>query len=139
MALELRLDYDRGVPIYRQIYEAVVAALATGELDRGEQLPTIHELANRLEINPNTVARAYRELEADGYIVGKRGVGTFPAGDEPAPAQPADRQAGREQRDSRGQDREQVLRGIFERAWAEATRHRIGLSEFRAYFRKAEP
>jgi GntR family transcriptional regulator len=125
VALELRLDYDRGIPIYRQIYEAVVAALATGALDHGEQLPTIHELAGQLEINPNTVARAYRELESDGYIVGKRGVGTFPvaAGDEPAP--PA--------------ERAHVLRGIFERAWAEAARHRIGIDELRAYFRKAKP
>jgi GntR family transcriptional regulator len=126
VALELRLDYDRGVPIYRQIYEAVVTALATGALNRGEQLPTIHELASRLEINPNTVARAYRELEAGGYIVGKRGVGTFPAEEEQAGApSPADR--GR------------VLRGIFERAWAEAARHRIDLSELRAYFLKARP
>jgi GntR family transcriptional regulator len=126
VALEVSLDYDRGVPIYRQIVEAVVSALATGALQRGEQLPTIHELAARLEVNPNTVARAYRELEQDGYIAGKRGVGTFPAegGDPPA---------------ANGAQREQVLRGIFERAWAEAARHRIGLSELRAYFRKAQP
>ena len=121
MALDLRLDYDRGVPVYRQIYEAVVAALAEGRLDRGEQLPTIHELAGRLEINPNTVARAYRELERDGYIIGKRGVGTFST--EPDEAPPADRR--------------QVLRGIFDRALAEAARHRIGVDELREYFRKA--
>ena len=126
MALEVSLDYDRGVPIYRQIYEAVVSALATGALLRDEQLPTIHELAAQLEVNPNTVARAYRELEQGGYIAGKRGVGTFPAG-------PGDRPAGS------GADRVQVLRGIFERAWAEAARHRISLSELRAYFRKAQP
>jgi GntR family transcriptional regulator len=125
VALELRLDYDRGIPIYRQIYEAVVAALASGALDRGEQLPTIHELAGQLEINPNTVARAYRELESDGYITAKRGVGTFPAssGEQAAPSA----------------DRSSILRGIFERAWAEATRHRIGIDELRAYFRKAKP
>ena len=126
MALEVKLDYDRGIPIYRQIVEAVVSALATGALDRGAQLPTIHELAARLEVNPNTVARAYRELEQDGYIAGKRGVGTFPAEAGDAPAATA-------------ADREQVLRGIFERAWAEAARHRIGLPELRAYFRKAQP
>ena len=125
MALELRLDYDRGIPIYRQIYEAVVAALATGALDHGEQLPTIHELAARLEVNPNTVARAYGELERDGYIVGKRGVGTFPAPNGEDAAGPA--------------HRERLLRGIFERAWAEAARHRIGIDELRAYFRKAKP
>ena len=127
MALVLRLDYDRGIPIYRQIYEAVVAALATGALDRGEQLPTIHELAGQLEINPNTVARAYRELESDGYIVGKRGVGTFPAGEGDEPAAPPSALRAR------------VLRSIFERAWAEAARHRIGIDELRAYFRKAQP
>ena len=110
------------MPIYRQIYEAVMTALAGGRLDRGEQLPTIHELASQLEINPNTVARAYRELERDGYIVGKRGVGTFSteAGQAPPPA-----------------DRRQVLRGIFERALAEAARHRISVDELREYFRKA--
>jgi len=123
VGLDLRLDYDRGVPIYRQIYEAVVAALAGGALERGEQLPTIHELAGRLEVNPNTVARAYRELERDGYIAGKRGVGTFSteAGEEPQPAF----------------DRGQVLRAIFERALAEAARYRIGIDELREYFRKA--
>jgi GntR family transcriptional regulator len=138
VGLDLRLDYDRGIPIYRQIYEAVVDALSGGGLDRGEQLPTIHELAGRIEVNPNTVARAYRELERDGYIIGKRGVGTFstdaalaeapPRAESPPPAEkppPA--------------ERERVLRGIFERAWAEAARYRIGVDELREYFRKALP
>jgi DNA-binding transcriptional regulator YhcF (GntR family) len=50
MPLELALDYDRGVPVYRQIYEAVLSALASGELEKAEQLPTIHELAGAPEI-----------------------------------------------------------------------------------------
>lgn len=83
MPLELDIDYDRGVPVYRQIYEAVITALASGALDREEQLPTIHELAHQLEINPNTVARAYRELEQAGHIVAHRGRGTFPAAEQP--------------------------------------------------------
>lgn len=121
MPLRILLDYDRGLPVYRQIYEAVVSALAAGNLDRDEQLPTIHDLAAELEINPNTVARAYRELESDGYIVGKRGVGTFPA---EAPAVSAT-------------DRESILRSIFDRAVAEAARYRIGIDEIVRYFRKA--
>src|SRR5687768_4669138 len=109
MPLDLRIDYDRGVPVYRQIYEAVTAALASGTLARDEQLPTIHELAQRLSINPNTVARAYRELDQDGYIVSHRGVGTFPSEEKAVSAT----------------DKQRALRTIFDRAIAEASRHGI--------------
>jgi GntR family transcriptional regulator len=125
MPLRVQLDYDRGVPIYRQIYEAARAALASGALLRDEQLPTIHDLARQLEVNPNTVARAYRELERDGYIVGKRGLGTFPAERPPPP---------------RRSDRTALLRSIFERAVADGARHDIGADEIVAYFlRRARP
>lgn len=123
MPLDVALDYDRGIPVYRQIYEAVTSALASGELNKDEQLPTIHELAGNLDVNPNTVARAYRELERDGYIVGKRGVGTFPA-------EPAD--------DAPRIDRESILRDIFDRAIAEGARYRIGAAEIIRYFKKAK-
>lgn len=121
MPLDVRIDYDRGVPVYRQIYEAVTAALATGALANDEQLPTIHELASRLAINPNTVARAYRELDQDGYIVSHRGVGTFPA---------------EEREKTSGADKQRALRGIFDRAIAEAARYGIGASEVIRYFQK---
>src|SRR5688572_19240002 len=120
MPLDLRIDYDRGVPVYRQIYEAVTAALSTGALARDEQLPTIHELAQRLAINPNTVARAYRELDQDGFIVSQRGVGTFPA-EQPKPT---------------AADRSRTLRAIFERAVADAARHGIPAVELIRYFQK---
>src|SRR5688572_13270774 len=120
MPLDLRIDYDRGVPVYRQIYEAVTTALASGALARDEQLPTIHELAEQLEINPNTVARAYRELDQDGYIVSQRGVGTFPA----------------EERKPTAADKQRTLRSIFERAIAEAARHGIPAVEVIRYFQK---
>src|SRR5688572_27663021 len=110
MPLDLHIDYDRGIPVYRQIYEAVTAALASGALARDEQLPTIHELAQRLAINPNTVARAYRELDQDGYIVSQRGVGTFPSDHRARPT---------------AADKQRALRSIFERAIAEAARHGI--------------
>jgi GntR family transcriptional regulator len=121
MPFDLEIDYDRGIPVYRQIYEAVVAALSTGRLARDEQLPTIHELAARLVVNPNTVARAYRDLEADGHLVAKRGRGTFPAP---------------ERRSSPG-DRDAVLDGIYRRAIEEGARHAIGAKEIVRYFRKA--
>ena len=80
MPLDIHIDYDRGVPVYRQIYEAVAAALASGRLARDEQLPTIHDLANHLSINPNTVARAYRELELAGVVEKRRTTGTYVSG-----------------------------------------------------------
>jgi len=123
MPLHLEIDYDRGIPVYRQIYEAVTAALASGALQRDEQLPTIHELAARLEVNPNTVSRAYRELEQDGFIVGKRGLGTFPLAERPSGARA----------------REGVLRAIFERATAEAARHGISTSDMIRFFQRMSP
>ncbi len=119
MPLVLKIDYDRGVPVYRQICEAITAALASGALRRDEQLPTIHELADQLAINPNTVARAYRELDQAGYIVSQRGRGTFPSDQPPAAA-----------------DKDGVLRSIYDRAVGEAARHGIGALELIRYFRK---
>ncbi len=123
MPLDIHIDYDRGVPVYRQIYEAVTAALASGALARDEQLPTIHELAQRLAINPNTVARAYRELDQDGYIVSQRGRGTFPS----------------EERTASAADKQRALRTIFDRAIAEAARHGIAATEVIRYFQKVRP
>ena len=123
MPIDVELDYDRGVPVYRQIYEAVVTALASGRLAPSEKLPTIHALAERLGINPNTVVRAYKDLERDGHIHARRGRGTF-ASSEPATA-------------TRDGGRETVLRGIYERATAEAALHRISPQQVVRFFRKA--
>jgi len=122
MPFQLDIDYDRGVPVYRQIYEAITKALASGALAREEQLPTIHELAARLAINPNTVARAYRELDQDGYIVSQRGVGTFPAAERLTT--PSDKQG--------------ILQTIFDNAVVEAARHGIGAADVVRYFRKVK-
>jgi GntR family transcriptional regulator len=78
MAITFRLNYDSGVPVYRQIYDTVVAALVTRQMEPEEQLPTLHGLAAELDINPNTVIRAYQELERGGYVRTERGRGTFP-------------------------------------------------------------
>src|SRR3954451_1018241 len=74
---QLRLDQRSGVPIYRQIIDQVVGGVAAGTLQGGDQLPTVRQLAVDLSINPNTVIRAYRELEIRGMLETQQGTGTF--------------------------------------------------------------
>ena len=71
------LDGASGVPVYLQIKEQVLHAIARGELSPGDQLPTVREVAVDLEINPNTVNRAYADLEREGVLTSRRGRGTF--------------------------------------------------------------
>lgn len=71
------LDLRSGVPVYRQIIDQVLGAIATGSLNAGDQLPTVRQLAVDLTINPNTVVRAYRELEIRGVLQTQQGTGTF--------------------------------------------------------------
>ncbi|HTD24079.1 MAG TPA: GntR family transcriptional regulator [Terriglobales bacterium] len=73
----LRLDLASGVPVYRQIIDQVRGGLASGSLAAGDQLPTVRQLAVDLAINPNTVLRAYRELELGGLLETHQGTGTF--------------------------------------------------------------
>jgi GntR family transcriptional regulator len=72
-----RLDLHSGVPVYRQIIDQVRGGLASGSLIVGDQLPTVRQLAVDLAINPNTVVRAYRELELGGLLESHQGTGTF--------------------------------------------------------------
>ena len=72
-----KLDLASGVPVYRQIMDQVMAGVASGALSTGDQLPTVRQLAVDLEINPNTVVRAYKELEIRGLIDTHHGTGTF--------------------------------------------------------------
>jgi GntR family transcriptional regulator len=74
---QFRLDLHSGVPVYRQIMDQVRGAVAAGALTIGDQLPTVRQLAVDLSINPNTVARAYRELELGGLLETHQGTGTF--------------------------------------------------------------
>jgi GntR family transcriptional regulator len=75
----LRLDPRSGQPIFEQIAFGVKNAVARGELNPGDRLPSVRELAKELAINPNTVARAYDALEAGGVIVRRQGSGCFVA------------------------------------------------------------
>lgn len=74
-----RLDPHSGVPVYRQLIDQVQAAIATGALCVGDQLPTVRGVAVDLAINPNTVVRAYREMEVRGILDTQQGTGTFVA------------------------------------------------------------
>src|SRR5215469_9291081 len=72
-----QLDVHSGVPVYRQLIDQVMGAIAAGTLEGGDQLPTVRQVAVDLSINPNTVVRAYRELEIRGTLETQQGTGTF--------------------------------------------------------------
>jgi len=74
---EFRLDLQSGVPVYRQIIDQVMGGIAASVLAGGTQLPTVRQVAVDLSINPNTVVRAYRELEIRGVLETQQGTGTF--------------------------------------------------------------
>jgi GntR family transcriptional regulator len=78
-----RLDNGSGIPVYRQLIDQVQAGIATGVLSVGFQIPTVRQVAVDLSINPNTVMRAYRELEIRGVLDTQQGTGTFIAAREP--------------------------------------------------------
>ena len=73
------LDLHSGMPVYRQIIDQVRGGMAAQTLSAGDQLPTVRQLAVDLAINPNTVLRAYRELELGGLLETHQGTGTFVA------------------------------------------------------------
>lgn len=75
--MELRVNFASGVPIYLQLIEQIKHAVETGAIRVGEQLPTIRKVAEELAMNPNTVARSYRELEREGVIEVRHGSGAY--------------------------------------------------------------
>jgi GntR family transcriptional regulator len=75
--MEFRLSTTDGVPVYRQIVNQVKYMVASGRLRPGQELPPIRSLAERLVINPNTVVRAYNELQRDGVVESRHGSGTY--------------------------------------------------------------
>jgi GntR family transcriptional regulator len=103
--IEFRLDARSGVPTYLQLVQQVQQALRLGILHPGDQLPTVKEVVGSLAINPNTVLKAYRELDLEGLTEGRRGQGTFVSSTLP-PLEP---------------DRLDALRASL-RAWVESAR-----------------
>ncbi len=72
-----RLDLHSGVPVYRQIIDQILGGISSGKLTVGDQIPTVRQVAVDLAINPNTVVRAYREMEIRGVLETQQGTGTF--------------------------------------------------------------
>jgi GntR family transcriptional regulator len=77
--MQIRIDNASGKPVYQQIINQIKRDIALGRLDIDEKLPTVRQLAAQLAINPNTIAKAYRQLEQEGIIVTKPGAGAFVA------------------------------------------------------------
>lgn len=73
----LRFQIDFSQPLYEQILDQVRSSIAKGEIGLGEKMPSVRELAQELRMNPNTVMRAYQELERDGLTEKRRGQGTY--------------------------------------------------------------
>jgi GntR family transcriptional regulator len=82
--LVFRIDGGSGVPIYRQLVEQVRRDVMLGRLTAGDQLPPLREVVDALAINPNTVVKAYAELEHEALVVRRQGMGTFVAAAPPA-------------------------------------------------------
>jgi len=77
--MQFRIDNASDRPVYRQIIDQIKRDIALGRLNKNEKLPTVRQLARQLAINPNTIAKAYRQLEQEGIIVTKPGAGAFVA------------------------------------------------------------
>lgn len=106
------IDASSGTPIYRQITDQVRHAIAGGTLRPGDRLPPVRDLAIDLAVNPNTIAKAYQDLERDGVIETSRGRGTFVAAAEPVASE---------------RERSTRLSPVIERLIAEA--YLLGISE----------
>ena len=91
--ITFKLDPKSGVPVYRQIQDLIRYGIASDLLTPGEQLPTVRALAVELSVNPNTVIKAYSELEREGVLTTEQGSGTFVAAQQPAPLADENRQS----------------------------------------------
>jgi GntR family transcriptional regulator len=115
VASVLTLDPRDSTPIYAQLERGVRAAIATGRLKPGDQLPTVRQMAVELRVNANTVARVYAELERSGVIETKRGVGSFIAA-SPSRAHPP-------------RDHERRVRAFVTRVLADAAAHGLSVDD----------
>ena len=77
MTFKLKVHPHSAIPIYKQMIEAIVAAIEANEIKPGDKLPSIREMSAQLKINPNTTAKVYRELELRGFVESRAGSGCF--------------------------------------------------------------
>ncbi len=109
-----KIELHSGIPAYKQIANRLTSAMADGTLKNGDRLPTIRELNELLGVNPNTVAKAYRELALKGHIDGQRGFGSFVKLDDPVATLPEPKKKAK-------------LKELYQRMLTEARSH--GMSE----------
>ncbi len=121
---QFSIEYHSGIPVYRQIINAITAGLMNGDIGEGDPLPTIRSLAEELGINPNTVAKAYRELELRGVVASAGRSGTVVTGHRKTLARPT------------RAEKEVKLKEIYSRVVAEARAHGISEKELAAVFKR---
>jgi GntR family transcriptional regulator len=119
-----QVEYESGIPVFRQIINQVCAAVAIGAIRSGDQLPTIRALSERLNVNPNTIAKAYRELELKGVITTERGNGSFVQ--DPPPV-------------SAFNEKQAKLQSLYQRMLAEAAGLGLTESELLRFIQQKNP
>lgn len=120
--MNLTLDTSGATPIYQQVVEQIQRRIAQGALSPGDPVPSVRQLALELTINPNTVARAYLELEYQGILHKRPGQGTYVSADAPVAAR---------------KEGARLVAALLERAAAEAAIFGIDPVELEALYRKA--
>lgn len=118
-----KVEYDSGIPVYRQIINQAAVAVAAGAFRPGDRLPTIRALSERLNVNPNTVAKAYRELELKGIIVSERGSGSFIQAQPVAPA-------------SNAKEKKAKLKDLYHRLLVDAANSGLTESELLSFIKE---
>jgi GntR family transcriptional regulator len=121
-----QVEYNSGIPVYRQIINQVCAEVAAGGRKPGDQLPTIRALSERLNVNSNTVAKAYRELELKGIIESERGSGSFIKAQPPAPAPGA-------------REKKARLKDLYHRLLADAANSGLTEHELLSFIKERNP
>ena len=119
--MDLRIDTSDGTPIYLQIVDQIKRSVAVGRLKPEDPLPSVRQLALDLTINPNTVARAYLELEHEGVIYKRQGQGTYVSA---------------EALDASRRERSRIIGSLFEKAIVEAVNFGMSASEIDEVYRQ---
>ena len=117
----IKIDTTSFIPFYEQVKQQIKGRVSLGTLRPGESLPSIRELATLLLINPNTVARAYRELEREGFIYSRKGKGCFVTDDSSALIR---------------KERTVILNQVFDAAIEEAKKLNLNASEIKKIFER---
>lgn len=118
-----QIEFDTGIPVYKQLIHQIQSDIAQGKLKIGDKLPTIKAVKEHLQINPNTVVKAYRELELGGMIISQRGSGCYIS------AQPETEKLSHEEKQIK-------LESLYQRLCSEAKSFGISTSDLQVYISK---